>query len=112
MKRSSYILVLLLVLGVFALFVPGCKKNTTYKWVNYDETFCADGWEFTANNETLKNNITEHFNKKDIKIYDIEIFTDRDPEQFLICSNKTGRRLHCKVKLKNLDDMKAMGFYE
>lgn len=89
----------------------GCTKSNM-KWVNYDETQCADRWEFNINNEKLKENVTSYYKGKGVRIYDIEIYTDHGPETCLECNCKTGRRFHCKVKNGDLSSMKSDGFYE
>lgn len=103
------------ILFVFAgilLLASACNKTNQYKWVYYNETYCSDAWSQSSNNEALKNNIIDYFKAKNVEIHDIEIFSDRDVESQSSCSNKTGRRIRCKVKPKHVDEMKSAGFYE
>lgn len=102
-----------LLTGLFGLLLlcGACNKNM-YVWVYYDETYCSNAWETSNNNESLKQNVIELYKGKGISIYDIEIFNDRDPEQNLNCFNKTGRRLKCKIKNKDLSKSKSEGFYQ
>jgi hypothetical protein len=101
------------ILFVSLLFIlAGCGKNNKIAWVYYDETICADKWERTINNEKLKDNIVAYFKNKGVKIYELEVFSDRTPDQCSDCVCKTGRRIKAKVKNKDVSDMKAENFYE
>ncbi|MEI6020171.1 MAG: hypothetical protein WCR21_03515 [Bacteroidota bacterium] len=107
-NKTTILFVLLFVL----LFFGACRKSSNYKWLNYDETFCADAWSASNNNETLKQNVVEFMKTKDITVYDSEIFVAKDAEPSTTCSNKTGRIIKCKIKEGKAFDIKAFGFYE
>src|SRR3954469_9680810 len=92
------------------LFSSACLK-TNVKWVNYDETRC-DKWEHNNNNEKLKENFVNYYRSKGVKIYEVEIFSDRDAETCIDCSCKTGRRFNCKVPKGDVKEVKKDGFYE
>jgi hypothetical protein len=81
-------------------------------WVYYDETICADRWDKSINNEVLKDNITRYFEGQGVRIYDLEIFSDRTPEHCSDCTCKTGRRIKAKVKGKDLKGIESEGFYK
>ena len=93
-------------------FFISCDKSSRETWAYYDETYCADKWTQSGNNETLKQNIIDYFKPKGVEIFDIEIFVDRDAENSSQCFNKTGRRVRIRVNKSDLDDVKAIGFYE
>lgn len=80
--------------------------------MSYDETFCADAWTASNNNETLKQNVVAYLKGKDITVYDSEIFVAKDAEPSTTCANKTGRVIRCKVKERSVSDIKSFGFYE
>lgn len=88
----------------------GCGKSNV-KWVVYDETYCADKWDYNINNEKLKDNVVSYMKSKSIKIYELEIFSDRTAESCSACTCKSGRRFKCKVKKNDVNDAKALGFY-
>jgi len=96
---------------IIVLLLSACGKNTNVTWMYYDETLCADAWEHTNNNEVLKDNVTEHFKSKGVKIYEIEIFNDTAPQGCLACTCTTGRRIKVKVKKKEVSTMEANGFF-
>jgi hypothetical protein len=100
------------VLILLSLFSQSCNKTSKVKWIFYDETHCADKWEFTNNNERLKQNITEYLDGKGIKVLEIEIFRQIEAETCSACTCKTGRQIKCKVKRGDLDEAKDEGFYE
>ncbi|PBQ34442.1 hypothetical protein CNR22_22565 [Sphingobacteriaceae bacterium] len=90
----------------------GCTKSYRFKWVNYDETYCADRWEKNMNNERLKDNVIAYMDGKGVKIYEIEIITDRTPDSCTECTCKSGRRIKCKVNRGDIKRAKGEGFYE
>ena len=94
------------------ILINSCNKPLSFKWVYYDETVCADKWTNTNNNEVLKERVVDYLKSKSVKVYEIEIFLDRVPENCAACECKTGRRFKCKIGKKDLDDVKAQGFYE
>lgn len=93
-------------------FMIGCNKPLRMSWVYYDETVCADRWGYSNVNEVQKDNVTAYYKKKGIRIYELEIIIDRDPEGCGDCSCKTGRRIKCKVKKSDVKDLLPEGFYE
>ena len=101
----------LLVLLVVPAILSGCGKSNV-RWVHYDETYCADKWEKSINNEKLKTNITTYLESKGIKVFEIEIFTDRTAEPCPDCVCKSGRRVKVKVKRSDVKKIKREGFYE
>ncbi|WP_317896913.1 hypothetical protein [Aurantibacillus circumpalustris] len=101
-----------LVLSIIFVLISGCGKLGGVKWLHYDETFCADKWEKNVNNEKLKNNITEYLDKKGIKVFEIEIFSDITPDSCTECACKTGRRIKCKVSSGDVSELKNEKFYE
>lgn len=105
-----------MVLGLFVfccmLFFSCNKSGKTLTWVYYNETYCSDPWTASNVNETLKDNCVAYFKKEGVEIYDIELFSDRDPESSASCVNKTGRRFKCKIKNRDLKKMQAFDFYE
>jgi hypothetical protein len=101
----------ILPLALFA-FLNSCFKGNQMDWIYYDETNCADRWEFTNNNELLKDRIVAYYKGKGVRIYEIEIFSDRTREACSECICKTGRRVKAKIKHKDAKVMKAEGFYE
>jgi len=100
------ILILLVVSAVFF----GCNK-TNVKWLHYDETNCSDRWDSNINNERLKDNVVAYLEGKGIKVLEIEIFSDGTSDSCADCSCKTGRRIKCKVKKRDVNDIKSQGFY-
>lgn len=116
MIKKRYILNLIsfTVVLVFALHIvlSSCNKPLKERWVYYDETYCADAWTYSGVNEVLKLNVIDYFKTKNISIYDIEIFVDRQAEQNNSCLNKSGRRIRCKIGKRDLEDIKIHGFYE
>jgi len=101
---------LLFLLAISAVF-SDCGKSS-FKWLHYDETVCADRWEYSMNNEKLKDNVTSYLDKKGIKLFEIEIFIDFPPDGCADCTCKTGRRFKVKIKNRDLSDIKKEGFYE
>ena len=105
-----------IVVGVTLLLIStvwfGCGKNINVKWMYYAETQCADRWTMTNNNEVLKDNITNYFQSKGVKILELEIFRNGDPEPCNECACKSGRTIKVKVKKHDSDDMKAEGFHD
>lgn len=104
-KKSFFTLLLI---GI--LFV-NCSKTSNVKWMYYNETQCADKWPFDLNNEKLKQNVTDYLKTKGIKVLEIEIYVDGTAEACTACECKTGRRVKCKVKKREEDNMKGEGFY-
>lgn len=104
-----YFLVSLITAG--ALINTSCKSNNNI-WVFYDETYCSDVWKYNSNNEALKQNIVDFFKTEGVSILELEIYIDRPEEVNNTCQNKTGRRVKCKVKKKDLSRMQSRGFYE
>src|SRR3954465_13993337 len=52
-----------LALLVLSAILSGCGKSNV-RWVVYDETLCADKWEYSPVNEKLKDNIVAYFKGK------------------------------------------------
>jgi|GEM_PF-1032407 len=102
----------LLVLLVVSAVLFGCGKSGNVRWVHYDETYCADKWEKSVNNEKLKSNISSYLEGKGIKVFEIEIFTDRSAETCTDCACKSGRRVKVKIKRSDVKEIKREGFYE
>lgn len=107
-KHYFFSIVLLAILLAFG----GCGKRNDIMWVYYDETNCADKWKHHQNNEMLKDNMMQYYEGEGIRVYDVEIFSDRTAEGCAECLCKTGRRFKAKIKGKDLKDLKADGFYE
>lgn len=63
------------------------------------------------NNEKLKDKVVEYLATKGIKVLEIEIFFDRTPDTCSDCVCKTGRRIKCKIKKRDISDIKKEGFY-
>jgi hypothetical protein len=105
-KRSVTRIIFLVFIGLMA-----CAK-TSVQWIYYDETNCADKWTSSGTNEILKDNITEYCKSAGVKILEIEIITDRNPDNCSECICKTGRRVHCKISKSDIDKSKGLGFYE
>jgi hypothetical protein len=102
----------LIVLSALLLLVfSGCIKPKM-SWVYYDETRCADKWEYTHNNERLKENFTTYYKSQGVRIYEVEIFSDGAAETCSECSCKTGRRFKAKVKKSEVKNLKNAGFYQ
>jgi hypothetical protein len=99
-----------LALIVTTALVFGCSKSNT-AWLYYDETNCLDKWESNMNNELLKNNVVSYMDTRGVKVLEIEIFSDREKENCTECSCKTGRRIKCKVKKRDIKAIKREGFY-
>jgi hypothetical protein len=94
------------------LLVSSCSKYGRVAWVYYDETLCADKWERPLNNERLKDNIVAYFKSRGVRIYELEIYSDRTPDTCSECTCKTGRRVKAKVKGNDVDEMKSENFYQ
>lgn len=103
--------ILILFLGILTL--SSCEKTTNTTWVYYNETYCADPWEqANVSKEEKKNNIVKYFKEQGIKIYAIEILNDGTPEMCEACHCKSGVRIKCKVKKKEVEAMLNVNFYQ
>lgn len=112
-QKASLPAVLGLALIVFSLLTISSCNKLNVLWVKYDETQCADSWDYSENNEVLKTNIESYLKTKGVKVLEMEIFVDADPQMNCsACSCKTGRIIKIKIKKRELDDAKSQGFYE
>jgi hypothetical protein len=89
-----------------------CRKRNAIVWIGYNETRCADKWEFNNNREKLKQNVVTYCKDKGIDIYEIEIFIIGNADACFDCECKTGRQFKCKIENKDLEDAKTEGFFE
>jgi hypothetical protein len=97
---------------VLSAIIAGCGKSGNVKWVHYDETYCSDKWDYNASNEKLKENVVNYLDKNGVKVFEIEIFNDITPDACTDCTCKTGRRMKCKIKKREVKNVKSLGFYE
>lgn len=111
MVSGAYKLRVFLLFLVTSAILSGCSK-TNYRWLYYDETYCADKWDRHMVNEKLKENIVSYLNGRGIKVVEIEIFSDRVAESCSACTCKSGRRIKCKVRKRSVKDLKNEGFYQ
>lgn len=100
----------ILILAMLSAFFVGCNK-TNVKWLHYDETNCSDRWTYDVNNERLKTNVTNYLDDKGVKVLEIEIFANGTKDSCTDCNCKTGRRIKCKVKNRDVSKIKSQGFY-
>ena len=106
-KKGSFFLLCFLTF----LFSDCTKSN--YRWVYYDETKCADKWDYKNNQEELKKNVVAYMGSKGVKIYEIEIYTDVSAaESCSDCNCKSGRKFQCKIKKTDVADAKKEGFFQ
>lgn len=110
--RTAFLLIALFVVALGVLVsVPGCTKLNV-KWIKYEETRC-DKWTFSENNEVLKTNVESYLKGKGVKVLEIEIFVDTEPEANCQgCNCKTGRTIKIKIKKREMDEAKAEGFHD
>lgn len=94
----------------FSCIVLGCTKSN-FIIMFYDETSCSDKWDYNSANEILKDNVVAYLKKQGIKVLEIEIFGDGTIQTCKTCDCKTGRRVKCKVRKREEDNMKSEGFY-
>jgi hypothetical protein len=111
-KRRLYMIRYFLLVLTIALFSVSCTKQKQAKWMYYQETICADKWEYTINNEKLKDNVVAYLQTKGVTVYEMEIFRIGEPETCSACTCKTGRRYKLKVKKSDVSDAKSEGLYE
>ena len=100
-----------LLVSLLSLFLMNCSKSK-FTWMYYDETSCSDKWTFDINNEKLKDNVIAYMDTKGVKILEIEIYVDGTAEACTACTCKTGRRIKCKVKGREEDNLQSEGFYK
>jgi hypothetical protein len=110
MKKKIILSAATIVLCLFAFL--GCTKSGNVRWVYYDETNCADRWEYTNNNEKLKDNIIEYLDGRGVTVHEIEIFRRLEAESCSDCNCRTGRQIKCKIKKSDLDNARSEGFRE
>jgi hypothetical protein len=110
--QHSFKLKLGLSVLVITAFLAACGKSGNVKWVHYDETRCADKWDYDINNEKLKDNVVSYLGSKGVKVFEIEIFTDIPAQPCTDCTCKTGRRIKCKIKKREVKNVTGEGFYE
>lgn len=109
---SLFFLSGLMLIAFCLLTVAGCQKVNVI-WVKYNETQCADSWDYSDNNEVLKEHVETYLKGKGVKVLEMEIFIDADPQQNCSsCSCTTGRTIKVKIKKRDLDDVKNLGFYQ
>lgn len=108
---------------VIAATTISCEKLYNTTWVCYDDTFCANPWSSIINisvetpqNEKIKA-VEKYFKDKGIKTFKIEIVKDKTLLDFypdsiicLACHCKTGYRVKCKIKERDLSKMKKKVF--
>jgi hypothetical protein len=98
---------------------PNAKpENIVCKAKYYKETFCTNPWSSIINigvdtpkDEKIKA-VEEYFKDKAVKIFKIEIVEDGKREACDACHCKTGYRIKCKIKEKDLSKMEKEGFYQ
>ena len=98
-----------IIILLFIIFtLCGCDKIRNLQWVYYDQTGCADPWGVSYQ----ESDVVEYFKQKGIKIYDIKFTNDGIVEYCYSCGCKTGYRINCKVKEKDISVMLSEVFYE
>jgi len=108
---KTMIVLLASFMGIVTL--NGCEKLVKTSWVYYDESYCADPWgNNSVQTDEKKENIETHFKDKGIKIFKVEILDDRTPESCFSCRCKTGNRIKCKIKERDVTEMENEGFYQ
>jgi len=90
-----------------------CDKFLDTTWVFLDETSCSQSWN-KPNSYTEKQKskaLQEFLEEENVKVFSVEYVTDRLPDSCEACHCKTGGRFQCKIKTKDLEKAKNLGFY-
>ena len=93
--------------------VGECNSIAESTCVVYQETYCQDPWGQGYNNDDqLIAGINSFLESLDAELNEIEINLTSSPEPCNACSCKTGRSISGKVKDKDLQEIKNLGFKE
>lgn len=99
---------------LFSIVVFCSCEKTKEVWLCYDETYCANPWNY---NDTIITGseksgiIKSYFLSQNIEIKDIQISAENPPQLCNACGCLSGNVIRCKVDEKDVDAMQEKGFY-
>ena len=98
-------------LNIKSVFKNPLKNNKIHNLDDIERVAeeLRDKWELGRNPIP---NVVEMLEDQGIKVFEIEIFSDRTADNCTECTCKSGRRIKCKVSRRDAKDIKKEGFYE
>lgn len=106
---------LIIITLIVSVAFSGCEKITDTVWMYYDETWGVDPWGKESVPEKEKiNNIEKYLKNRKVKVFDVKIVADANVGSILCYAMhcKSGKRIHCKIKEKDLNKATSEGFYQ
>ncbi len=108
MKTNRVILFLcLLTLGL-----AGCGKHRFDREVFYDQTFCADAWDYGNTDAKTIDQMVAFVNKNGVKIRDARLVAKRGPDGCYACTCRSGQVFYGWVREDDLAAVQKLGFRE
>lgn len=114
--QLKFILLLLILIFVNCSkndFDCNCISSFGKTCLVYEQTYCADPWgNSSLEDEKIAENLNSYFQNLGVEINDICFDEEGTIENCYACSCKSGRRIKVKVKNKNWEILRNLGFTE
>ena len=94
------------------IFDCSCKEQIKKTCVLYEQTYCADPWEYNTSDQQLVEGLFTYFDSLGVTLYDIGIDDNGTQPSCFACHCKSGRRYCANVKNSDLILVKKYGFVE
>lgn len=92
------------------------KLNANEAWMQYDETKCANPWQFNwfqkPTEEQLRNAVKSQLLGQEISILEIQSTVKNDFISCEACNCLNGRQFYVRVPKSEIEKLKALKFYE
>jgi hypothetical protein len=108
MKTNRTILFLCLA----TLGLVGCEKYRFDKEVLYEQTFCAEAWDYGDTDAETVDQMVAFLDKNGVKLRDARLVSERSPDGCYACNCKSGRVFYGRVREKDLAAVQKLGFRE
>jgi hypothetical protein len=95
-----------------------CKpsKSDTAIWMRYDETKCANPWQFNwfapPTDEQLAGAVRGHLQEREVKILDIRTKRDTSMLSCEACTCPNGFHYYVRIPKSDIPKLKALNFQE
>jgi hypothetical protein len=104
--------ILLAFIGIAFLSCSKDDDSNEYLFVLYNQTYCADPWGNTDNNNELADKVGDYFKAENIEIFNIKIDNKGTPQLCNACMCLSGKRIIANVNKHDLNSIKEYGFQE